>query len=287
MAEIETKRGALLSLISEFGSCAVAFSGGVDSAVVAKAAQLALGENAIAVTGQSASVAQGEIALATEVAEAIGIRHRIIATNEFENPQYVDNAKDRCYHCKNELYDQIGAMIGDLAVNVIANGANLDDTADYRPGMQAAAQHRVRSPLAECGFTKSDVRELAAAWKLAVAEKPASPCLSSRVAYGEEVTPERLEMIDRAEQLLRGMGLREVRVRYHRGDLARIEVAPEAIGRLCEPSIRSQLVEHLRESGFKFVTIDLQGFRSGSLNDLIQIEPAIDLSFSDTDHLDL
>jgi uncharacterized protein len=164
-----------------------------------------------------------------------------------------------------------------LGVAAMVNGANSDDRGDWRPGMQAASEHAVLSPLAQCGLTKADVRELAAFWELPVADKPAAPCLSSRVAYGEEVTPERLHMIDQAERFLRDLGLKEVRVRYHRGDLARLEVPREAIERLCWEETRTALTARLRELGFKFITLDLEGFRSGSLNalhegNLVQIQ---------------
>jgi uncharacterized protein len=158
---------------------------------------------------------------------------------------------------------------------VIVNGANVDDLGDYRPGMMAATEHRVFSPLAECGITKAEVRQLAAAWGLPVWDKPATPCLSSRIAYGEAVTPDRLAMIDGAERFLRSHGLINVRVRYHRGDLARIEVAPDELARLADGEVRRDLVAELRRLGFKFVTLDLEGFRSGSLNQLVQIEPAL------------
>jgi uncharacterized protein len=268
-----TQRDQLLDVLCELGRVAVAFSGGVDSAVVAKAAQLALGENALAVTGVSASLASGELESARELAAIIGIRHEVIRTDEFASANYVRNAGDRCYHCKTELYTRMDALRAKLSGDyVLVNGANVDDLGDYRPGLQAAAEHAVRSPLAECGCTKADVRALAAHWQLPVWDKPASPCLSSRVAYGEEVTPARLRMIDAAEQLLRSLGLATVRVRYHRGDLARLEVPADAIARLCEPATREQLVARLRELGFKFVTLDLEGFRSGSLNALVTLE---------------
>jgi uncharacterized protein len=263
------KRDQLLGLIAGYGSCAVAFSGGVDSAVVAKAAKLALGDAAVLVTGTSAAMAEGELEAARELAEHIGVRHVIVATEEFANPSYVSNAPDRCYHCKTELYTQIGALADRLNVRVIVNGANADDLGDYRPGMRAASQHDVRSPLAECGITKIEVREMAAAWNLPVADKPATPCLSSRVAYGQEVTPERLAMIDRAEQLLRGLGFRELRVRYHAGDMARIEVPLDELNELCRPENRQLVVAELQKLGFKFITLDLAGFRSGNLNRLI------------------
>ena len=265
-AELAGQRDRLVELIRGYGSCAVAFSGGIDSTVVAKAAALALGEAAVAVTGASASLASGELDTARSLARLIGIRHEVIATAEFANDRYVRNAPDRCYHCKTELYTQIGGLCERLGVNVIANGANLDDLGDYRPGMIAAQEHRVVSPLAECRFDKSAVRALALAWQLPTWDKPASPCLSSRVAYGQEVTPDRLAMIDAAEQLLRGLGLKAVRVRYHAGDVARLEVPLDALVTICQPAVRGDLVKKIKSLGFKCVTLDLEGFRSGSLN---------------------
>jgi uncharacterized protein len=271
MAELDNKRDALLAQIRGYGSCAVAFSAGIDSTVVAKAAQLALGDAALAVTGNSASLATGELDEARRLARLIGIRHEVIETSEVSNPDYARNAPDRCYHCKSELYTRLDGLAERLRVAVVLNGANLDDLGDYRPGLQAASEHRVVSPLADCGFRKPEIRALAAHWQLPTWDKPASPCLSSRVAYGEEVTPERLAMIDQAEQYLRGQGLRSLRVRYHRGDLARVEVPMEALERLCRPEVRQPLVEALRALGFKYVTLDLEGFRSGSLNALVSI----------------
>jgi uncharacterized protein len=275
---IDEKRERLIETLRSYGSCLVAFSAGVDSTVVAKAAQVALGDRAAAVTGTSASLAAGELDEAVELARLIGIRHEIINTDELADPDYVRNAPDRCYHCKTELYDELVPLAERLGLAVITNGANTDDLGDYRPGMIAAKEHRVRSPLVECGITKAEVRELAAHWGLPVWDKPASPCLSSRVAYGEEVMPERLAMIDRAEQYLREMGLRTVRVRYHRGDLARLEVPHEAISRLAEAGVRAGLIEELSKLGFKYITLDLAGFRSGSQNaalPLVQISDSI------------
>ena len=273
--ELAAKRDRLLAMLADYGSCAVAFSGGVDSAVLAKAAQLALGRRAVAVTGVSDSLAEGELEGAETLAKLIGIRHQVIATDEFANADYRRNASDRCFHCKTELYTRLERLAPELEVAVIANGANLDDQGDYRPGMNAAREHAVRSPLLECELTKAEVRGLAAHWGLPVSDKPASPCLSSRVAYGEEVTPRRLAMIDRAEQFLRGMGLGELRVRYHKGDLARIEVPAGELPRLAEPAVRQALVEQLRSLGFKYVTLDLEGFRSGSLNQLVPLETLV------------
>lgn len=271
MSSLDAKRESLLNEIRKLESCAVAFSGGVDSAVVAKAAAIALGDAAVAVTGTSASLAAGELEAAEGLARLIGIRHVVIATDELDSPSYVRNAADRCFHCKTELYTQLEHLLPKLGVKTIINGANADDLGDYRPGMQAAVEHHIYSPLAEGGITKAEVRELAAAWRLPVWDKPATPCLSSRIAYGEEVTPERLVMIDRAEQFLRSHGLANLRVRYHRGDLARIEVPLDDLPRLCEGDFRRKLAAELRRLGFKFVTLDLEGFRSGSLNQLVQI----------------
>jgi len=265
--ELTWKRDRLLELIADYGSCAVAYSGGVDSALVAKAAQLALGENAVAVTGVSASLAEGELEAAVALAREIGIRHERLATDELTNPAYSANAPDRCFHCKTELYTQLAALAPRLGVKEIASGTNLDDLGDYRPGLAAAASYGIRQPLADCGLTKADVRSLAAAWNLPVAEKPASPCISSRVAYGQAVTPERLRMIDRAEQIVRSLGIPVCRVRYHAGDVASIEVPTESIAVLLETEINSSLQAQFTRLGFHSMTIDPKGFRSGSLNE--------------------
>ncbi|QDU98533.1 ATP-dependent sacrificial sulfur transferase LarE [Lignipirellula cremea] len=272
MSTLEEKREALLSYFRSLNNCVVAFSGGVDSAVAAKAAALALGDQALAVTANSPSLASGELDAARQLAEQIGIRHQVVDTQEFQSPQYVQNAPDRCYHCKTELYTQLEAIRQAIGPAVMVNGANVDDQGDYRPGMQAAAEHQVHSPLAACGFTKADVRALAAAWELPVWDKPASPCLASRIAYGEEVTPERVAMVDAAEQVLRGLGLVELRVRYHKGDMARIEAPAASLPLLAEETTRQALTQQLRQIGFRFVTLDLEGFRSGSLNSLIPVE---------------
>lgn len=269
---LAAKRDRLLEILRSYRSCAVALSGGVDSAVVAKAAQLALGQQAVAVTGSSASLAAGELESAQATAAAIGIAHRAVETDEFSQSDYVKNAPDRCYHCKTELYSQLERLAPTLGVNVLANGANVDDLGDYRPGMQAAAEHQVRSPLVEAELDKSDVRQLAAYWQLDVWDKPASPCLSSRIAYGVEATPERVAAIDRAECWLRERGLGELRVRCHAGELARIEISASALSRLCEDALRTELVAAFKRFGFRFITLDLEGFRSGSLNALVTLE---------------
>ncbi len=266
------QRDALIAVLSDYGRVAVAFSGGIDSTVVAQAAFLALGDQAIAVTAVSDSLASGELEEATELARRMGIRHRVIRTEEFADPNYLRNQSDRCYFCKSELYGRLAGLLGELGVEVIVSGANTDDMGDHRPGLRAASEHGVRHPLQECGLSKADVRALALAWGLPTWDKPATPCLSSRIAYGEEVTPERTRMIDQAEQWLRQRGLRIVRVRYHKGDLARVEAPLDDLARLVELDIRGELVTAFRALGFKFVTLDLEGFRSGSLNSLVPLE---------------
>jgi len=268
-AELAAKRDALLALLGSFGSCVVAFSGGLDSTVLAKAAQVALGDRAIAATGTSPSMAAGELEVCQELARQIGIRHEIFSTGELEDPQYRQNPPDRCYYCKSDLFTRLQELAQQWQVAVVCDGANRDDLADYRPGSQAARENQVRSPLAEVGLSKEELRQLAAWWQLPVWNKPATPCLASRIAYGEEVTAERLAMIDQAERFLRGLGFQPIRVRYHRGDLARIEAPQQMLDRFLDPQLRRQVVEHLKEIGFKFIALDLEGFRSGSMNVLI------------------
>jgi uncharacterized protein len=269
---LAAKRARLLALLADSGRVGVAFSGGVDSAVVARAAALACGGNAVAITAVSASLAEGEREAAQELARTIGIPHRILETTEFENADYLKNAPDRCYFCKTELYTQIARLAPELELDTVVNGANLDDRGDHRPGMKAASEYQVRSPLIEAGLTKEDVRALARDWDLPVWDKPASPCLSSRIAYGLEVTPERVTRVDQAERLLREeLGIRELRVRHEAHDLARIEIPADEIARLVEPATRERVAAALHALGFKYVTIDLDGFRSGSMNAILPL----------------
>ncbi len=266
------QRELLVTTLRNYGRVAVAYSGGIDSTVVAQAAFEALGDMAIAVTAVSESLAAGELEEAQELAQKIGIRHRVIRTEEFADPNYRRNDSDRCYFCKSELYGRLSGMLNELSVDVIASGANCDDMGDYRPGLRAASEHGVRHPLQECSLNKADVRVLARGWGLPTWDKPATPCLSSRIAYGEDPTPERVRMIDQAEQWLRQRGLRVLRVRYHKGDLARIEVPPDDLPRFIELQVRGELITAFRALGFKFITLDLEGFRSGSMNSVIPIE---------------
>ncbi len=271
-SELVAKRDRLLSVLRGLDSAVVAFSGGIDSTVVAQAAQLALADRAVAVTADSPSVARAEIADARRLAQRIGIRHHVIATEEFADPDYVRNDGSRCYFCKSELYTRIEELLPELGASVICSGANLDDQGDYRPGLKAAAEHRVRHPLQEAGFTKADVRALALAWELPTWDKPASPCLSSRLAPGVEVTRERTARVEAAEEYLHALGYRECRVRLHEGELARIEVPLAELSRLLEPAVFAELARRFKELGFRFVTLDLEGFRSGNLNQLVSLE---------------
>ncbi len=270
--ELASKADRLLQILADMESVAVAFSGGIDSTIVCQAAFLALGNRAVAVTADSSSVPRAEVEDAKELARQIGITHRIIATEEFTDPDYIKNDGARCYFCKSELYGQMEAIVPELGVKFICSGANLDDRGDYRPGLKAAAEHQVRHPLQEAGFTKADVRTLARAWELPTWDKPASPCLSSRLAPGVEVTRERTTKVENAEILLKELGYRDCRVRLHEGELARIEVPAEELWRLADPSIRETLIRQLKALGFRFVTLDLEGFRSGSLNTLVNLE---------------
>jgi uncharacterized protein len=251
---------------------AVAFSGGVDSAAVAKAAYLAIGDSAVAVTADSPSVARAELADARRIAAEIGIRHVVVGTNEFADPNYLRNDGTRCYFCKSELYARIEALLPELGEPTVCSGANLDDMGDYRPGLTAAAEHGIRHPLQEAGMTKADVRALARHWGLDIWDKPAAPCLSSRLAPGVTVTTERTNRIEQAERLLRELGFRECRVRLHEGELARIEVPAGELDRLTIAAVRESLTSQLRELGFRYVTLDLEGFRSGNLNQLVSLE---------------
>ena len=262
----------LVEAIRPLGRCIVAYSGGVDSAVVAYAAHAALGDGALAITGSSASLASGELDGAIRIAQAIGIRHETLATDELADPQYLRNAPDRCFHCKTELYSKLEQEGTRRGIEFILNGANIDDLGDFRPGMKAASQHRVHSPLADCGLDKNAVRALAKHWNIEVWDKPATPCLSSRLAYGVAVSPERLAMIDQAEASLRTLGFGNLRVRLHENGLARLELSAADLARMGDAHLREQVTLQLRQIGFRYVTLDLEGFRSGSFQQLVPME---------------
>lgn len=276
--DLEDQRDRLLDLLAGYGRVAVALSAGVDSSVVAKAAAIACGSRAVAVTADSPSLASGELDAAGRLAAEIGLRHVVLSTDEFANADYSRNPSNRCYFCKTELYSRMFARQAELQFDVIVNGANLDDCGDHRPGMLAATERHVRSPLIEAGFRKSDVRALARLWGLEVWDKPAAPCLSSRIAYGVEVTADRVRRIDAAESWLREvLAVRELRVRLEERELARIEVPLPMVPVVAASPLRERIVARLTDLGFSSVTIDLAGFRSGSLNAAIAAEELVRL----------
>ena len=255
----------LRGILASFDAVIVAYSGGADSAFLADVAHEILGERATAVTAVSPSLAPAEREAAAALAAARGWRHREVATFELERPDYVRNASDRCYHCKTELFETLSGSIAAEPGTTVLVGTNLDDVDDFRPGQAAARERGVRAPLKEAGLTKEAVRALSRARGLPTWNKPASACLASRIAYGVEVTPERLDRVGRAESHLRELGFGQLRVRDH-GDLARIEVAAGEVDRLVSEPVRSSVAGFLRDLGFTYVTVDLEGFRSGSMN---------------------
>jgi len=270
--DARAKHAALLVRLAASESLVVAYSGGVDSAYLAWAAHRALGPRALAVTAISPSYPRSHREMAERVARQVGFEHRILRTHEAENPDYARNAPDRCYFCKTELFDVLERLRAELGMNAVAYGINADDTGDFRPGHRAAAEHRVLSPLLDANLAKSEVRELSRAAGLPTADLPASACLSSRIPYGMQVTPEKLRQIDAAEDALRALGFRQVRVRHH-GALARIELAADELPRALDPALARALSRAVHEHGFRWVALDLDGYRTGSLNEILQIEP--------------
>ncbi|MDI1429878.1 ATP-dependent sacrificial sulfur transferase LarE [Polyangium sorediatum] len=265
---IEEKLARLRERLVELDSVLVCYSGGVDSAFVLAAAHAALGPRAIGMTAVSPSLAPGEHEDAVAVAAAIGADHRLVASNEIEDAGYVANNPDRCFHCKSELYRIAAQKRVEWGLAAILNGTNVDDLGDYRPGLEAARLAEVVSPLVELGFTKADVRAGASALGLPIWDKPAAACLSSRIPYGTSVTRERLAQIGGFEGALKRLGFRQVRVRYH-GELARIELALAELGRAAEPEMRDAIVAAGKQHGFKYVTLDLAGYRVGSHNEVL------------------
>jgi uncharacterized protein len=268
-----SKQQQLLSELARLDSLLVAFSGGADSAYLAWAAHTALGDRALAVTAISPSFSSHDREQAAAFVRQAGLRHEFVETREFENPLYVANQADRCYHCKDELFTQMEALAAARGFAALAYGINADDTSDFRPGHRAAAEHRVLAPLLDAAMCKADVRLLSRRAGLPTWDRPASACLSSRVAYGIEVTPETLARIERGEEALRWLGFRQFRVRDH-GRLARIEIAPEEMERALSPEMTRRFVELFKPLGYDFVTLDLEGYRQGSLNAALRKKPS-------------
>jgi pyridinium-3,5-biscarboxylic acid mononucleotide sulfurtransferase len=268
---VTRKEERLFGSLRSLDSLLIAFSGGADSAYLAWAAHSAMGDRALSVTALSASFSRHDREQAEKFVSESGIRHEFIETHEFENALYVANNADRCYHCKDELFDRMESLASARDFNAIAYGINADDTHDFRPGHRAAHEHRVLTPLLDAALAKSEIRMLSLRAGLATWDRPASACLSSRVPYGTAVTPDLMEKIDRAESILRDLGFRQFRVRAH-GELARIELASEEMSRGLEPAMTRQIVAGVKQAGFPIVTIDLEGYRQGSLNSLLKIK---------------
>jgi len=269
--EAASRLAALEQNLEGLGNLMVAYSGGVDSAFLAATAHRVLGARMLAVLADSPSLARRDLEQASAFAASIGMPLRVVNTDELERPEYQRNDADRCFHCKDELFAVMGRLGAELGFSAIAYGMNADDTRDYRPGQRAAQQHAVLAPLADAGLTKLDVRTLAKAAGYSLWDRPAAPCLSSRVEYGRTVTREVLEQVERAEESLRGLGFREFRVRHH-GDLARVEIARVELPRALAMETLDAITAALKQAGYQYVTLDTTGFRSGSMNAILPVE---------------
>lgn len=265
MDTVDDKYSRLQQLIRDTGGLAVAFSGGVDSTFLAAVAVRVLGARAVAVTALSPTYPEWERREAADLARRLAIKHVEITTHELDNPLFAHNPPDRCYYCKKELVEMVRKVAADEGLSVVADGSTRDDLSDHRPGRRAMCEGGVRSPLLEAGLTKDEVRELSRRLGLPTADKPSLACLASRIPYGSSITSDKLQAIDRLEGAVRSLGFRQLRVRHH-GDVARIEVESDRIQQLCDPSLRAAVVRAAKEAGFLYVAVDLEGYRTGSMN---------------------
>lgn len=274
------KQERLFSILRSMDRVLVAFSGGADSAYLAWAAGRVLGERALAITADSASIPASHKRDAEAFVKRYNLRHRYIKTLEFENPDYVKNDANRCFHCKDELFTRLKVFASQHGYANIVYGVNVDDTSDFRPGQRAASEHGVHAPLLDAGLTKADIRELSRREGLPTWDRPASACLSSRIPYGTTVTPEKIQKIEQGEESLKQLGFRVFRVRYH-DELVRIEVGASELSRALDPEMAARFTAIFKKLGFKYVTLDLEGYRQGSLNEILpnklvkQIQPAV------------
>jgi uncharacterized protein len=269
-SELQAKQDALSQLLTDAGRVIVAFSGGVDSSYLAWVAKQALGEGSLAVTAISPSYPRSHRDMAEQIVADFEIPHRFVETREMESADYRANRPDRCYHCKSELFTRLDSVLGEFDYDAIAYGVNTDDTGDFRPGHRAAKEHKVLSPFLDVKLSKQEIRDLSRAAGLPTADLPASACLSSRLPYGTEVTPERLAQVEAGEERLRALGFRQVRLRHH-GDVARVEIEPSELPAALDPAMAQKIVESIKPLGFRWVSLDLEGYRMGSLNQVLTI----------------